>query len=86
MGVREPARASGRTGNPVSLATTNTNPQSMYDHTTTAVASAAVSSPLWLPSLKDVSDTAALLLPILGAAWLVVQIVGYVVRYRKNHK
>jgi len=58
--------------------------QSMIDHSTSAVATAAVSSPLWLPSLKDVSDVAALLLPILGAVWLVVQIAGYIIRHRKG--
>lgn len=58
----------------------------MIDHSTTAIASAAVASPIWLPSLKVVSDVAALLLPILGAVWLVVQIAGYIIRYRKETK
>lgn len=56
----------------------------MSDHATTYVASAAVTSPLWLPSLKDVSEVAGLLLPILGAVWLIVQIGGYILRYRKE--
>lgn len=56
----------------------------MIDHTTTSIASAAVASPLWLPSLKDVSDTAALLLPILGAAWLVTQIVTKLLERRRT--
>ena len=50
------------------------NQQSMIDHATNAAAGAAVSSPVWLPSLREMSDTAGLLLPILGATWLVVQI------------
>lgn len=58
----------------------------MIDHTTTTVASAAVTSPFWLPSLKEVSDVAALMLPILGALWLVVQIGGYIIRYRKEDR
>ena len=38
----------------------------MIEKTTTAVAAGAVSSPIWLPSLADISQTAALLLPIAG--------------------
>lgn len=58
----------------------------MIDQSTNAVATAAVSSPVWLPSLRDTSEVAGLFLPILGAVWLTVQIVGYVVRYRKEHR
>lgn len=36
---------------------------------------AAIASPWWLPALHDISQIAALLLPIAGVAWLVVQIV-----------
>lgn len=36
---------------------------------------AALASPLWLPALHTASEIAALVLPILGAAWLAVQIV-----------
>lgn len=35
---------------------------------------AAIASPWWLPALHQVSDVAALILPILGVIWLVVQI------------
>lgn len=35
---------------------------------------AAVISPWWLPVVHQVSDVAALTLPILGALWLIVQI------------
>lgn len=37
-------------------------------------ATAALMSPFWLPSLQEVSAFAALILPILGAAWLILQI------------
>lgn len=36
---------------------------------------AAIVSPWWLPALHQVSDVAALLLPIAGVIWLIVQIV-----------
>lgn len=36
---------------------------------------AAIASPWWLPALHQISDVAALLLPIAGVIWLVVQIV-----------
>jgi hypothetical protein len=45
------------------------------DNATTAAAGAALSSPLWLPVLEDVSSVSALLLPVLGAIWLIVQII-----------
>lgn len=34
----------------------------------------AVSSPWWLPLLQHTSEAAALILPILGVVWLLVQI------------
>jgi len=45
------------------------------ERATNAIAAGAAVSPWWLPSLADVSQTAALLLPVLGCAWLIVQIV-----------
>ncbi len=42
------------------------------------VASAAVASPVWLPSLQTVSETAALLLPVVGIIWLLIQIGFFV--------
>lgn len=48
--------------------------ESVTDTLTNTGAGAALTSYWWLPSLHAVSDTAALLLPILGATWLVVQI------------
>jgi len=44
------------------------------DRTTSVVAAASVTSPAWLPSLDTVSMLAAKWTPILGAAWLIVQI------------
>jgi hypothetical protein len=44
------------------------------DTFTNGGAVAAMGSPWWLPSLQSVSDTAALMLPILGVLWLLVQI------------
>lgn len=43
-------------------------------NTTHAIAAASVISPAWLPGLHEVSQLAAVLMPILGAVWLVVQI------------
>ena len=48
------------------------NIQSINDAGTGFVAATAVASPLWLDTL---SGFAELVLPILGATWLVVQIV-----------
>ncbi|RVB05683.1 hypothetical protein [Mesorhizobium sp. M7A.F.Ca.CA.004.02.1.1] len=44
------------------------------DNTTAGIAVTAVVSPMWLPLLHSVSDGAALIAPILGTIWLVVQI------------
>ena len=41
---------------------------------TNAVAAAALVSPVWLPWLDKVSELAALMIPILGAIWLITQI------------
>ena len=40
---------------------------------TSVVAGASVISPVWLPGLSDISSISALLLPILGVIWLIVQ-------------
>lgn len=50
------------------------------DRATNAIAAGAAASPWWLPSLADVSQTAALLLPVLGCTWLIVQIVTRLTR------
>ena len=45
------------------------------DQFTSGTALGAVISPWWLPELEAVSHGAALLLPIAGLIWLIVQIV-----------
>jgi hypothetical protein len=46
----------------------------MVNKTSTA---AAITSPWWLPVLHKVSDVAALVLPILGVTWMVIQITWW---------
>jgi hypothetical protein len=49
-------------------------------------AATAVASPWWLPFLHSVSDTAALVAPILGVMWLALQITHFIVkRVRQGH-
>lgn len=43
--------------------------------TTNGVAAVGVLSPAWLPSLNDVSQMSALMLPIISLFWLIFQIV-----------
>lgn len=52
----------------------------MGDSVTNWIATAAVISPVWLPFLMDVSQIAALMLPILGGLWLLVQIWSKIFR------
>jgi len=54
------------------------------EFSTDLTAAAAVGSPIWLPWLHTVSDTAALMLPILGGTWLAVQIYIKIRLYLKN--
>jgi len=51
------------------------NGSGINDTITATGASAAITSPWWIPTLEDVSVYAAEFLPILGAIWLVVQIL-----------
>ena len=55
----------------------------IIDRITTGVAAGAITAPAWLPALKDMSETAALLLPILGVVWLLLQIFAYLLRRQK---
>ena len=48
------------------------------DKASAIVATLMISLPAWHSTLKDVSDNAALVVPILGAAWLMVQIYAKV--------
>lgn len=56
----------------------------MHDTITTAGATAAVVSPFWMPWLQTVSEGASITLPILGAVWLVVQIIAKIVEVRRR--
>jgi len=49
------------------------------------VATLMISLPVWHSTLKDISDNAALIVPILGAIWLCVQIYAKIgeIRARK---
>ena len=46
----------------------------IQERITTASAVGALASPLWLPSLADVSQGCATVAPILGVIWLLFQI------------
>lgn len=61
---------------------TEINTSRTMEQITNTAALGAVTSPAWLPFLKTTSDVAGLLLPILGAAWLLVQIVVKVREHR----
>lgn len=56
----------------------------MHDTITTAGATAAVVSPFWMPWLQTFSEVASVILPILGAVWLVVQIAAKVIEVRRG--
>jgi hypothetical protein len=45
-----------------------------HEIVTDAAAAGAVASPIWLPTLHQASEFAAMILPILGALWLALQI------------
>lgn len=47
------------------------------DRSTDVVAGAAVVSPLWFPWLDTTSQIAGMLVPILGATWLIIQIISH---------
>lgn len=49
-----------------------------------SIAGAAVASPIWLPSLQQVSEAAGLLLPIAGCVWFAIQIGFFL--WSKYHK
>jgi hypothetical protein len=56
----------------------------MTEHLDTAIASAAVASPWWLPSLADFSNVAAELLPIMGVVWIVTKIVTRIIEVKRG--
>ena len=54
------------------------------DKVTAALATGAIVSPLWLAPLKQISDIAAILAPILGSVWLAVQIIVKIIEVRRG--
>lgn len=58
--------------------------EAVIDRATNAVAGAAVVSPWWLPSITEVSKAATIALPILGCAWLLIQMAAWAVRTWRN--
>lgn len=52
--------------------------------TTTGVAAAGLVMPAWVPTLETVSGTAAALVPVLSALWLLLQITRFVARWRRG--
>jgi hypothetical protein len=44
---------------------------------TNGVAVGGITMPAWVPTLGEVSTTAAQAVPILSALWLAIQIIGY---------
>lgn len=49
-------------------------PDGKFEMVTDTASVVAIASPWWLPILKESSEVAAYVLPILGVAWLVTQI------------
>lgn len=45
-----------------------------FDNATNGTAIGAITSPLWLPSLHDISATCAEWAPAFGIGWIVIQI------------
>ena len=54
------------------------------DKITAGVAGAAILSPTVLSTLRDMSEISALLAPILGVVWLLVQIAVKLIELRKD--
>ena len=50
---------------------------------TDIIAGAAIISPWWLPTLQNIHDGAAWILPLLGVLWLAIQI-GFFLYRAKN--
>jgi len=55
------------------------------DSFTTATAGAAIVSPWWLPVVTGLSTAASWALPLLGCAWLIMQMY-YKYQEKKNSK
>jgi hypothetical protein len=50
------------------------------------ISGAAMTSPWWVPALHTISETAALIVPVLAGMWFITQIVTrlYVVFWKKK--
>lgn len=48
-----------------------------YTQLKTVFATALIFSPFWLEALAKVSEAAALMMPIFGLAWLIIQIFDH---------
>ena len=49
-------------------------PEGKFETVSDTVSVVAIASPWWLPFLKETSDVAAYVLPVLGVLWLVTQL------------
>ena len=54
------------------------------EKTSAVVAAGMISSPFWTSYIKEISELAALLGPILGVVYLAIQIASKIVQF--NHK
>jgi hypothetical protein len=72
---RRPSRHSNSAGRADSSSSKVLSLMSNGEVVTNTGAAAAIASPWWLPALHQVSEVAALVLPILGVLWLCTQIV-----------
>jgi hypothetical protein len=48
------------------------------------IAVGAVATPVWWPALTNISEVAAVVLPILGVIWLVIQMVNFFLKAGKD--
>lgn len=62
---------------------TSTN-REIVDHSTNGAAVAMITSPIWLSWLQSASEIAAIVAPILGVIWLLVQIWAKIQSTRKE--
>jgi Na+/alanine symporter len=52
--------------------------------TNKGAAVAAIASPWWLPGLHTISEVAALVLPIMGVLWIVLQVVIAIYKFKRG--
>lgn len=58
--------------------------ETVLTNTTHVVAAGAITSPVWLPSLAQISNFAATLTPIFGLIWLTMQMVRAIIKWRQK--